>query len=137
MMFEYVLPCFKFANATLIGLISLIAFTCNTTSAQTARATGAATLTVLGVTSTVSGEIALPPGLYFGGPAVVTPTYGTGLVQRLTIDPGTVVLTPTAATFSRSAADILTRASNGTLSPAYLEQVSAIIRAGAGADGLD
>ncbi|NJK33947.1 MAG: hypothetical protein HC919_02810 [Oscillatoriales cyanobacterium SM2_2_1] len=132
--------------------------------AQTARAAGVASLTsgstiietfdattgnltsrtvTNGVVTSVSGETNLPNGLFFGGNVNVTPVYGTisggttPVVSGLVINPGVVGVIPENATFSRAAAQILINSAADPAVRADLEEIAALIRTGAGVNGLD
>jgi hypothetical protein len=135
----------------------------NQAQAQTASASGSATLTsggtivetftagVLtgrtitnGVITSVSGETVLPSGYFFSDPVVVVPTYSNltsgastvPVVNSLSIA-ATPTVTATNASFSRAAAEILTNAASNPGSIVDIDNVTAIIRAGAGVNGLD
>jgi hypothetical protein len=141
-------------------------FNQGTAFAQTASASGSATLTINptitttiqngviqtitsgGYTSSVSGESVLPSGLFYGGPLVVTPIFSSAggaslgsVVSSLSINPGTVGVVPANSTFNRAAAQILTNSAAAGAASGRIEQniesISALIKAGAGINGLD
>ncbi len=121
-------------------------------AAQNASFSGSATvINPSFFTSTVSAERVTSKGSDFavGTDFIVTPTYGnvgTGIftpstvaIDSLQLGAGGVLdaapLTP-PATFTAAAADALNQAVAGTLT-GDIEAVTAIIRAGAGVDGLE
>ncbi len=100
------------------------------------------------LTTAVSGESVLGGAYAFpNGNVIVDPTYtaaGAGfsptalVVDTLNVSStGALIISPSSSSFTAAAAAALVAATNGTLNPANLEAVSAIIRAGAGVDGLD
>jgi phospholipase/lecithinase/hemolysin len=130
--------------------------------AQTASASGSATLTVnpnitttetfniLGIvngrtiqqvggfTSTTSGEIVLPKGYVFNGTVNITPTFTNSLVSSLAISPTSIGVVAENSTFNRAAAQVLINAAAGsTAINTNIDSVTAIIKAGAGINGLD
>jgi hypothetical protein len=144
--------------------VGALLWTAEAAIAQTARAAGVATLTsggtitenfdpmtgnlinrtiTNGVITSVSGESNLPTGLFFQGNLNVTPIFGTApdgttpVVSGLVIDPGRVRAIPENATFSRAAAQILINAAADPAARPDLEELAALLRAGAGVDGLD
>jgi hypothetical protein len=121
-------------------------------SAQNASFSGSATvINPSFFTSTVSAERVAPQGTDFLGGTnfTVTPTYGnvgfgiftpsTVAIDSLELGAGgaltTAPLTP-PTTFTAAAADALNQAAAGSLT-GDIEAVTAIIRAGAGVDGLE
>ncbi|MFQ3679415.1 MAG: hypothetical protein SNJ60_02755 [Pseudanabaenaceae cyanobacterium] len=90
--------------------------------------------------SSVMAEISLPKNMFFEGTPSFTANYsGTGgdrVVNGLTLNPGTPTVVPPNASFSQAAAQALRNATTGAFT-GDLEAVSALIRAGAGAGGLD
>jgi hypothetical protein len=155
----------EFKIFVLLGITFAIAnFEANKAQAQTAIASGSATLTsggtivetfssagilagrtiTNGIITSVSGETVLPSGYFFNSPVVVTPTFGTistssgtvPVVNSLTIA-ATPAVTASNSSFSRAAAEILTNAASTPSSVGDIDQVTAIIRAGAGVNGLD
>jgi hypothetical protein len=78
--------------------------------------------------------------MFFDGIQSYNTVYGTAganqVITGLQLNPGTATVVPPNATFSRSAAQALRNATTGGFT-GDLEAVSAIIRAGAGSDGLD
>ncbi len=109
-------------------------------AAQNASFSATATsITVVG-SSAVTAEITLPTNMFFQGNPSFTANYtGTGVnrvVDGLTLNPGTPTPVPNGATFSRTAAAALQQAASGSFA-GDLEATAALIRAGAGADGLD
>jgi phospholipase/lecithinase/hemolysin len=130
--------------------------------AQTASASGSATLTIQpnitttetfnilgtvngrtiqqigGFTSSVSGEIVLPQGYLFNGAVNITPTYTNNFVSSLAISPTSIGVVAENSTFNRAAAQILINAAAGSETiNTNIESVAAIIKAGAGVNGLD
>jgi hypothetical protein len=128
---------------------------CSSAHAQTASAAGSATLTVNptitvtvtngvtqsitqgGFTTSVAAETVLPVGLFYGGPLVVTPTFANQVVSSLSINPGIIAVVPESATFNRSVAQILVNVAASNSPVQNLDAISAIIKAGAGINGLD
>ncbi|NJK59923.1 MAG: hypothetical protein HC918_06255 [Oscillatoriales cyanobacterium SM2_1_8] len=90
--------------------------------------------------SSVMAEISLPKNMCFEGTPSFTANYsGTGgdrVVDGLSLNPGTPTVVPVNATFSRAASQSLRDAATGAFS-GDLEAVSAIVRSGAGVNGLD
>lgn len=151
----------------IIAILGLTAtatfFNYSSASAQTASASGSATLTINptitttiqngvtqtitsgGYTSSVSGESVLPPGLFYGGPLVVTPTFSSAggaslgsVVSSLSISPGVIGVVPANSTFTSAAAQILLSGAAGSSAiVSNVETISALIKAGAGINGLD
>jgi hypothetical protein len=105
-----------------------------------ARAMGSTTVSLTnGATMSVSSEVTLPSGMYYGdggAQLVVDPTYngqqGTNelLIRTLSINPGAISDPSTRWDFNAAAASALTSA------PSLSDQVS-IIRAGSGNMGLE
>ncbi|MGQ9865088.1 MAG: hypothetical protein ACUVSQ_02195 [Pseudanabaenaceae cyanobacterium] len=119
------------------GLWSLLTGNVN---AQTASFSAAAAYTTIVGTSSVNAEITLPVNMFFNGNPSFTASYsGTGInrvVDGLTLSPGTPTVVPVGATFSRTAAAALQQTATGSFT-GDLEATAALIRAGAGTDGLD
>lgn len=112
----------------------------NSAQAQARLEGSAMSMTAANVITTVSGALTLPPGLFFTGTNVeVIPTYGTGArVDSIRLNFPSIDKIPVDVSFSRAAAEVLTDIANGSSSLINnVEALSAIIRAGAGADGLD
>jgi hypothetical protein len=133
----------------------------NKAKAQTASASGSSSLssgstivetfvggvladrtTTNGIISSVSGEVVLPSGYFFNGPVIVTPTYSslnatTSVVNSISIGAGSPTLVDKSASFSRAVAEILTNVAADPTTVTDIEQVTAIIKAGAGVNGLD
>lgn len=133
----------------------------NAATAQTASISGSSTLTILpnvtttelltggivtgrtiqqigGFTSSVSGEMVLPQGYLFNGAVNITPTYTNNFVSSLAISPTSIGVVAENSTFNRAAAQILINAALGsTTINTNIESVTAIIKAGAGINGLD
>jgi hypothetical protein len=155
----------KRRQLTIVALLALTSATAclesSKAQAQTASISGSSTLTtggtiqetfvggVLtdrtitnGVITTVSGETVLPSGYFFSGPVTVKPDYSTisngtiAVVGSLSID-ATAAVTDSTTSFSRAAAEILTKAAFSPDSITDLESVVSIIKAGAGVNGLD
>ncbi|MBD2254547.1 hypothetical protein [Nostoc parmelioides] len=128
-----------------ISFFGISSLTVRPTFAQTASASGAAVLVrPSGGSISISGEIILPSGYYYQGPLEVSPVYGgtsgenSEVINALTINPGTaqtITSTPTSNPFVQSASNALNSASGGTLA-GDVADVAAIIRAGAGVNGL-
>ncbi len=144
---------------------SSIFFVPSSIQAQTASASGSATFSsggtitntfvngnltssviVNGATSSVSGEVVLPQGYFFNGIATITPSYtgvmiggnNVGVVSALEIDPGTTRVVAANSSFNRAAAQVLINSSTGNTSiNTNIDSVTAIIKAGAGVNGLD
>ncbi|MEH1970032.1 hypothetical protein [Nostoc sp.] len=125
----------------LLGLVSVGNILAAPASAGQAAARGAASFVrASGASSSISGELTLPNNAYFTGPLDVTVTYGGGAsttddetITGLTLDPGTAETTNLATAsnvFVQAAADALTAAAGD------IGAQAAIIRAGAGANGL-
>lgn len=105
-----------------------------------AYASGSATITLMnGASSSVGAEIGSTAGASLGNSVDVIPNLSgplntnAALVSDLTVDAAAPTAVVGALTFTAAAASIL----NAYSSPGQLEQVVSIIRAGAGADGLD
>ena len=152
----------EFKVLALLGLtFALTHLENNKAQAQTASASGSATLTsggtivetfaagiltnrtiTNGVITSVSGETVLPSGYFFISPVVVTPTYGAispgaiPVVNSLSIA-ATPTVTASNTSFSRAAAEILTNAASTPGNITDIDKVTAIIHAGAGVNGLD
>jgi len=106
--------------------------------AQQATARGAVSIIrPSGAFLSVSGEVTLPSGSYFDGGVKITPTYGGIIggndetITSLTITPGVVKTTTVSSpnSFIDTTANLL---NNG----ASIEDMTAIIRAGAGNNAL-
>lgn len=155
-------PSPKIAAAIAVVITNLLAnltFDQTKATAQTASIAGSATLTIQpnitnqtittngvttqtitqvgGYTSSVSGEVVLPTGLYFNGTANITPTYTDSLVSNLSIAASSTAVVPKETTFTRASAEILINAAAGTIEAQNIDLITAIIRAGAGVNGLD
>ncbi|MEH2154651.1 MAG: hypothetical protein V7K66_10295 [Nostoc sp.] len=125
----------------LLGLVSVGNILAAPANAGQASARGAATLVrASGASISISGELTLPNNAYFEGPLDVTIDAPTGtpaaddeVLSGLHITPGTVESTNLATSsnpFVQAAADALTAAAGD------VGATAAIIRAGAGANGL-
>ncbi|MDF5707182.1 MAG: hypothetical protein PUP90_05740 [Nostoc sp. S4] len=124
-----------------LGLVSVGNILAAPASAGQASARGAVTLVrASGASISVSGELTLPQNAYFPGPLTVTPTYdGTAgtddeVIVDLTVDPGAADVSALSTSsssnpFVQAAADALTAATD-------VGSQAALIRAGAGANGL-
>ena len=146
---------YTLSKLKILALACIAFFNCSSAYAQTASAAGSATLTVNptitvtvtngvtqtitqgGFTTSVSAETVLPTGLYYGGTLVVTPTFTNQLVSSLSINPGAIEIVAESATFNRSVAQILVNVAASNVPMQNLDAVSAIIKAGAGVNGLD
>ncbi|NDJ23006.1 hypothetical protein GS682_15470 [Nostoc sp. B(2019)] len=123
----------------LLGLVSVGNFLVSPANAQQATALGAVTLIrPSGTFLSISGELTLPAGsFYSGGGLTVAPTYGgtagsnNETITSLTITPGVINTTTLASPnpFIETAATSL----NNAIS---IDDVTAIIRSGAGNNGL-
>ncbi|WP_138499432.1 hypothetical protein [Nostoc sp. PA-18-2419] len=124
-----------------LGLVSVGNILSAPASAGQASARGAVTLVrASGASISVSGELTLPQNAYFPGPLTVTPTYDGAAatddetILSLEVDPGTPDVTALSTSsssnpFVQAAADALTAATD-------VGSQAALIRAGAGANGL-
>ncbi|NEO15373.1 MULTISPECIES: hypothetical protein [unclassified Moorena] len=95
-----------------------------------------------GSSLSVSGELILPDALHFPGPLVVTPTYdlaaagtNTATITNLTLDGGTAVAV-SGTTGSSSTNAFLEAAATALGAATAVEDQAALIRAGAGTEGL-
>ncbi|MEH2284737.1 MAG: hypothetical protein V7K90_26015 [Nostoc sp.] len=122
----------------LFGLVSVGNFLAAPANAQQATARGAVSLIrPSGTFLSVSGEVILPSGSYFDGGLKITPTYGGIIggndetITSLTITPGVIKTTTVSSpnSFIDTAANLLN-------SGASIEDMTTIIRAGAGNNGL-
>lgn len=104
------------------------------------------TSTVTGVITTVSAEATLPAGFYYAGSVVVLPQYGTltpstdRVVESLSLSGGTITPVGPANSFTQAAASILLQSASGlpaSLTPSQLDAAAALIKAGAGINGLE
>ncbi|MEH1923582.1 hypothetical protein [Nostoc sp.] len=127
----------------LLGLVSVGNILAAPASANQAAARGAVTLVrASGASISVSGELTLPNNAFFPGPLTITPTYGAGTaatddetIATLEVDPGTpdtTNLSTSSNPFVASAAAALDAAVTNN----DIGAQAAIIRAGAGANGL-
>lgn len=126
-------------SISLLGLVSVGNFMAAPASADQASARGAVTVVrPSGSSISVSGEVTLPSGAYYTGDLVVAPV-GTApgtnqeTVTTLTVTPGTV--TP-AGPVMGSGNPFLDAAAAALTGATAIEDQAAIIRAGAGVDGL-
>ncbi|MBN3922216.1 hypothetical protein [Nostoc sp. NMS4] len=122
----------------LFGLMSVGNFFVAPANAQQATARGAVSLTrPSGAFLSVSGEVILPSGSYFDGGLQITPTYGGIIggndetINSLTITPGVVktITISSPNSFINTAANLLN-------SDASIEDMTTLIRAGSGNNGL-
>ncbi|BDI17248.1 hypothetical protein ANSO36C_30500 [Nostoc cf. commune SO-36] len=122
----------------LLGLINGGNFLAPSAIAQQATARGAVTLIrPSGTFLSVSGEVTLPSGSYYGGSLTISPTYGgiaggnDETITSLTISPGvtktTILSNPNP--FINTVANLLNNSTS-------VEDLTTIIRAGAGNNGL-
>ncbi|NEO74441.1 hypothetical protein [Moorena sp. SIO3H5] len=93
-----------------------------------------------GSSISVSGELILPDALHFPGPLVVTPTYtgagtSTATIDTLTLDGGVAAAVSTTSG-SDSPNVFLSEAANALAAATAVEDQAALIRAGAGTEGL-
>ncbi|MDX2242201.1 MAG: hypothetical protein NW224_16065, partial [Leptolyngbyaceae cyanobacterium bins.302] len=92
-------------------------------------------------TTSITGQIVLPNGMYFSGPGTVTYQNNGGqantdsfLPTELTINPGTAMAVPANSSISaQAAAQLQVYFNSGT--EADLQRALAVIRAAGGADG--
>ncbi|MBD1857467.1 MULTISPECIES: hypothetical protein [Leptolyngbya] len=123
--------------SVLVSLAGLVAVAAAPASAQNASVSGAITRTSpAGFTTTISGEIVAPEGVYFTGPLTVT-----GIADE--VNPvlnvnANVALFPTAAAPSLLE-QVVTAELNGldTTTQAGLDAYAAILKAAVGVDGLE
>jgi hypothetical protein len=126
----------------LLGLVSVGNILAAPASAGQAAARGAVTLVrASGASISVSGELTLPNNAYFTGDLTITPTYGAGTpavddetIVDLTVSPAAIDATNLSVSsnpFVQAAADALT-----AVAATDIGSQAAIIRAGAGANGL-
>ncbi|MDZ8184566.1 MAG: hypothetical protein RMX96_06925 [Nostoc sp. ChiSLP02] len=122
----------------LLSLVNVTNFLAAPANAQQATVIGAVTLIrPSGTFLSVSGEVTLPSGSYFEGGVKIIPTYGgvagqnEETITSLTISPGIVKSTTLSSqnSFLNTAANLLNNTSS-------LQDVTSIIRAGAGNNGL-
>ncbi|MBW4442206.1 MAG: hypothetical protein KME10_13410 [Plectolyngbya sp. WJT66-NPBG17] len=126
---------------SLAGVLGLAALVASPASAESAIRGSVSEVTPAGFVTTVSGEAVLPEGLYYpgaGGDYVFTGDFTTAGVPVLTINGGepTVVPVATAGTTIKQAVI----AELDGLDPATrpgLDAYAAILKAAAGADGLE
>ncbi|MEA5605182.1 hypothetical protein [Nostoc sp. UHCC 0252] len=131
----------------LLGLVSVGNILAAPASAGQGAARGAVTLVrASGASISVSGELTLPNNAYFAAPLVVAPEYGVGTsatddetIATLTLTPGDVagvdadgLVAGSGNAFVQAAAAALVAATDA----ADIGAQAAIIRAGAGANGL-
>ncbi|MDZ8261252.1 hypothetical protein [Nostoc sp. ChiQUE01b] len=124
----------------LLGLVGVGNILAAPASAGQSTARGAVTIVrASGASVSVSGELALPQNGYYDQPLTITPTYGgtsaldNETITDLEVDPGTpnvTLLTASSNPFVTAAAAALTAAA------ADVGAQAAIIRAGAGSNGL-
>ncbi|NDJ23005.1 hypothetical protein GS682_15465 [Nostoc sp. B(2019)] len=126
-------------SISLLGLVSVGNFMAAPASAEQAAARGAVTIVrPSGSSISVSGEVTLPSGAYYDGALTVAPTAGAAgtnqeTVTSLLITPGTVT---GVATVMGSGNPFLDAAAKALGDATAIEDQAAIIRAGAGVDGL-
>ena len=119
------------------GLTGLLATSAN---AESAIRGSAVETRGSGSSISVSGELILPDALHFAGPLTVTPTYAdagtsTATIVDLTLDGGGVVAV-SATTTSSSTNAFLAEAATALGAAGTVEDQAALIRAGAGTEGL-
>ncbi|AOX00458.1 hypothetical protein BJP34_14235 [Moorena producens PAL-8-15-08-1] len=93
-----------------------------------------------GSSISVSGELILPESLHFSGPLTVTPAYtgagtDTATIDTLTLD-GTGVAAVSTTTTTDSVNPFLDAAATALGAATAVEDQAALIRAGAGTEGL-
>ncbi|MEJ6483952.1 hypothetical protein N0Y54_21995 [Nostoc punctiforme UO1] len=122
----------------LLGLISVGNFLATPANAQQATARGAVTLIrPSGTFLSVSGEVTLPSSSYFNGGVTISPTYGgiaggnNETINSLTITPEGIQTN--ALSNPNPSINAVTNLLNNSNS---IEDLTAIIRAGAGNNGL-
>ncbi|NEQ63427.1 MAG: hypothetical protein F6K53_41350 [Moorea sp. SIO4A1] len=119
------------------GLTGLLATSAN---AESAIRGSAVETRASGSSISVSGELILPEALHFPGPLVVTPAYtgagtNTATIDTLTLDGGTAAAV-SATTTSSSTNAFLEAAATALGAATAVEDQAALIRAGAGTEGL-
>ncbi|MCS6958986.1 MAG: hypothetical protein RMK91_02940 [Pseudanabaenaceae cyanobacterium SKYGB_i_bin29] len=131
--------------ATIGSLVSLAFLPGRAVLSQTASFSGALTyIAPSGATTSISGQIVLPPGLFFSSGSNSTVSYtSTGTAgsndfrpTSLTLTPGTV-LRDSTLTVSTQVAQNLSQITNLTTNQANLAAYISIVRAAAGSIGLD
>ncbi|MBW4645048.1 MAG: hypothetical protein KME23_19010 [Goleter apudmare HA4340-LM2] len=130
----------------LLGLVGVTSQLAAPARAQQAAARAAASVTrPSGLTESLSGEVLLPSGFYFegtgGNTLTVTPTYtnpGTTnqSLASLSFNAGAPMPTNNVGTIAGVVIDILQGGNDG-VNAATIDDASAIIKAAAGADGLE
>ncbi|MBW4611823.1 MAG: hypothetical protein KME21_00775 [Desmonostoc vinosum HA7617-LM4] len=130
----------------LLGLVGAGGLLAEQAKADQAAARASATVTRPGsVTESLSGEVLLPKGYYFGGTGgntmTVTPTYtNEGETNQsltgLAFNAGTPMATNSAGTIAGVVIDIL-QGDNPNVNATTIDDAAAIIKAAAGADGLE
>ncbi|MBN3883889.1 MAG: hypothetical protein V7K64_26495 [Nostoc sp.] len=122
----------------LFGFVSAGNFLAAPANAQQATARGAVSIIrPSGTFLSVSGELILPSGSYFDGGVKIAPTYGgiaggnQETITSLTITPGVVKTTTLSSPnpFINTAVNLLNNSTS-------IEDMTAIIRAGTGSNGL-
>lgn len=128
------------SSICLLGVVSVGNFLVAPAHAQQARAIGAATLIrPSGSFLSVSGEILLPSGSYIDGGLTVTPSFGgvaggnQETITGLTITPGAIRSTTISS--PNTIVDALVTSINNS-NAASIEDITTLIRAGAGNNGL-
>lgn len=119
------------------GLTAVLATSAN---AESAIRGSAVETRPSGSSISVSGELILPESLHFPGPLTVTPTYtgagtDTATIDTLGLDAG-VAAAVSATTGSDSPNVFLSEAANALAAATAVEDQAALIRAGAGTEGL-
>lgn len=111
---------------------------------QTITPTSVLTSSVSGPITTVSAESSLPTGFFYSSatPVVVTPQYttfnGNDVIESLSLGAGAVTPVGTTASFTQAAARILLDAASGNATTlANIDAAAALIKAGAGINGLE
>ncbi|MBD2177691.1 hypothetical protein H6F42_12275 [Pseudanabaena sp. FACHB-1998] len=112
---------------------------------NTITPTSVLTSSVSGPITTISAESSLPSGFYYSGTTVVLPTYttltsGEKVLESLSLGGGAITAAGPANSFTQAAASILLQAASGNpsaLTSRQLEAAAALIKAGAGINGLE
>lgn len=130
------------SGLSLAGVLGLAALVASPASAESAVRGSVSYVTPSGFVTTVSGEAVLPEGLYFPGSGandyVFTGNLATTTTPVLMINGGVPTAVPLATTGTTIKQSVITRldAITGN-TPADLDAYAAILKAAAGADGLE
>ncbi|WP_193197819.1 hypothetical protein [Nostoc sp. MG11] len=134
-------------SVCLLGLVGAGGLLAEQANADQAAARASASVTRPGsVTESLSGEVLLPTGYYFNGTGgntlTVTPSYNNpGTTNQslngLAFNAGTPVATNSSGTIAGVVIDMLQGDNTGNVNAATIDDAAAIIKAAAGADGLE